>query len=334
MVRVWFNHWFSTSYQLIQLMKQDSENEIYVIGSNRVFSSVIQDACDEWYEEPPLDGDEYIDYCIEFCKKHEVQVFVPRRKMVDISKNMVRFTQTGVKVMADDYNKISFLNDKAAAYDFFKKLDGIHVPEYRVVNCLKDFVTAYEELHEKYDSICFKYVQDEGGMSFRRIVDRLDGFEALSVYPGNRIAYGDLIRILDGHENFRDMMVMPYLPGNEISVDCLTTDSGLIAVPRQKGTARAERVFYDEDILNMCRCILDKVPLEYPCNIQFKLYKDIPYLLEVNTRMSGGLQMGCLAAKVNIPNIALNKLLGKNVPWTMECAEKIVSYIEMPRIVG
>lgn len=122
MVRVWFNHWFSTSYQLIQLMKQDSENEIYVIGSNRVFSSVIQDACDEWYEEPPLDGDEYIDYCIEFCKKHEVQVFVPRRKMVDISKNMVRFTQTGVKVMADDYNKISFLNDKAAAYDFLRSL--------------------------------------------------------------------------------------------------------------------------------------------------------------------------------------------------------------------
>ena len=60
----------------------------------------------------------------------------------------------------------------------------------------------------------------------------------------------------------------------------------------------------------------------------------IPYLLEINTRMSGGLQMGCLAAGVNIPNIALNKMFGCDIDWTMDRTEKTVSYIELPQIIG
>lgn len=333
MIRVWFNHWFSTSYQLIKLMKQDSENQIYVIGSNRVFNSVIRNVCDEWYQEPSLDGEEYIDFCIQFCKQHGVQVFVPRRKMVDISQSRKRFEEIGVRVMVDDYDKIAFLNDKAATYDFFQNCAGIHVPDYRVVNCAEEFAGAYGQLREKYESICFKYVKDEGGMSFRRIVDEVDRFKDLSVYPGAKIAYDELITILKSQESFRDMMVMPYLPGNEISVDCLSTPGGLIAVAREKGPSRDERVFFDDTVLNMCRVILDKVPLEWPCNIQFKLYENIPYLLEINTRMSGGLQMSCLAADINIPNIALNKILGRTVPWTVKKEERVVSYIELPQLI-
>ena len=78
---------------------------------------------------------------------------------------------------------------------------------------------------------------------------------------------------------------------------------------------------------------MNKINLEFPCNIQFKLKDDIPYLLEINTRMSGGLQMSCLAADVNIPNIALNKLLGNDIDWSMDKREKTVSYIEIPQII-
>ena len=49
--------------------------------------------------------------------------------------------------------------------------------------------------------------------------------------------------------------------------------------------------------------------------------------------MSGGLQMSCLAAQVNIPNIALNRLLGKDIDWKIDRTEKMVSYIELPQIV-
>lgn len=333
MVRVWFNHWFSTSYRLIELMKEDSSEEVYVIGSNQQVDSVIQLVCDEWYQEEALDGEEYIDFCLEFCKKHDVNVFVPRRKMVDISKNIEKFHQIGVKVMLDDYEKISILNNKATAYEFFSDCEKIKVPEYCIVNSVAAFKEAYEKLRDKYDKVCMKFVQDEGGLSFRKIVDNVDLFKRLRIYPGSEMAYSEICDILEQQGEFDDIMVMPYLPGEEISVDCLSTENGLIAVPRIKGNARHEYVKYEAEIMDMTTTVMNKIRLEYPCNVQFKIRDGVAYLLEINTRMSGGLQMSCLAAGVNIPNIALNKLLGKNIQWKQDKSEKVVSYIELPQII-
>lgn len=333
MVRVWFNHWFSTSYRLIELMKQDKEEQIYVIGTNKQIDSVIQEVCDEWYQDPDIGGEEYIEYCLNFCKEHQVDVFVPRRLMVLISQNRERFEALGVKLMVDNFETISFLNDKAATYDFFRKCEGLHIPDYYIVNMAAQFAEAYEKLKAKYERVCLKFVKDEGGMSFRKIVDKVDSFKGLRMYPGNDIALDALMSTLGSVEQFDDLMVMPYLPGEEISVDCLSTEDGLIAVPRIKGSARHEKVAFDKDILDMVHIVMGQIRLEHPCNIQFKIKDGVPYLLEINTRMSGGLQMSCLAAGVNIPNIALNKLLGKRVEWSMDRTEKVVSYIEIPRIV-
>ena len=123
---------------------------------------------------------------------------------------------------------------------------------------------------------------------------------------------------------------MPYLPNEEISVDCLKTNSGIIMIPRVKGATRVETIRYDSDILATCQRFFERIPLEMPCNIQFKYLEGIPYMLEVNTRMSGGVQMACLGSGVNIPNIAVNKLLGIDKHWTNNYEEKQVSHIEIP----
>lgn len=333
MVRVWFNHWFSTSYGLIELMKQDNENQVYVIASNKQIDSVIQKVCDEWYQDSLADGEEYIRYCIDFCKEHKIDVFVPRRKMVEISQNRKRFEEIGVKLLVDEYEVIKLLNDKVATYDFFRNVEGINIPDYEMVNTALQFETAYNRLKMKYNQVCVKFVKDEGAMSYRRIVDQVDGFSRLRIYPGAEIAYNTYLSFLKEVDAFDDLMVMPYLPGNEISVDCLKTDKGLIAIPRYKGSSRHERIIFDKDILDMTANLMMNVNLECPCNVQYRMKDDIPYLLEINTRMSGGLQMSCLAGNINIPNIALNKLLGKSIDWTLMKDERIVSYIEIPQII-
>ncbi len=333
MVRVWFNHWFSTVYGLIELMKQDSGQEVYVIASNRQIDSVIQKVCDEWYQEPPAEGEEYIRYCMEFCRENKVDVFVPRRNMVEISQNRKQFEEIGVKVLVDDYDMIRLLNDKAAAYDYFKDLKGIPIPDYEIVNTASQFEAAYKKLRSKYEQICVKFVKDEGSMSYRKIVEHVERFKRLRMYQGAETAYEAYVAALGEVDSFDDLMVMPWLSGSEISVDCLNTDKGLIAIPRYKDTSRQEKVIFDEEIIHMTRLIMDRVKLECPCNVQFKLMDDRPYLLEVNTRMSGGLQMACLAENINIPNIALNKLLGRSVDWKLEPEERVVSYIEIPQII-
>ena len=109
MTRVWFNHWFSTAYRLIELMKENDNDQIYVIATNRQIDAVIQKVCDEWYQESPAVGEEYIQYCLDFCREHKIDAFIPRRNMVEVSRNIERFNAIGVKVMVDDYEMISVI---------------------------------------------------------------------------------------------------------------------------------------------------------------------------------------------------------------------------------
>ena len=329
MARVWLNHWFSTAYFIINLMREQNPDFTF-IGSNENAESPIKMACDEWYQEPVLKGKEYVDFCLDFCNKHNIDAFMPRRGMVEISKYKSLFEQSGVKVMVDAYPHVSMPNDKAAAYDYFRR-EGIgEVPDYFIVTNAVQFAEAYKALAEKYGWVCFKFVHDEGGKSYRLIDDSRRGYAALFKKITTRLTYEEALDALSERESFSPLMVMPYLPGNEISVDCLKTSHGTIAIPRLKDYSRIERIYYDDALLETCETLLKKIPLECPCNIQFKYLEDTPFLLEVNTRMSGGTHLSCAATGINIPDIAVNKLLGIVKPWSLERREVSVTHIETP----
>lgn len=332
MARIWLNHWFSTAYHIIGLIRE-ANPDFTIIGSNENSLSPIMTVCDEWYREPVLKGRAYVDFCLDFCREHRVDVFMPRRGMTDISRCKDLFAAQGVRVMADDYAWVSLLGDKAAAYDFFRARGIGSVPDYALVTNAQGFAEAYRSLKERYGWVCFKFVHDEGGKSYRLIDDSRRGYTALFKKLTTRMTFDDAFAALSERESFAPLMVMPYLPGEEISVDCLRTPQGLLAVPRIKDYSRIERIRYDADILATCERLLGEIPLECPCNIQFKYLEETPYLLEVNTRMSGGTHLSCVGAGVNIPDIAVNKLLGVERPWTLERCERSVTHIEQPVVL-
>lgn len=331
---IWLNHWFSTAYNIINLIRQDKDIEFKVIGSNENEVSVLKAVCDEWYSEPDKVSDvEYVDFCLEFCKEHEVDVFLPHRHFQTISKYKNRFEDIGVSVVVDDYSVVELLNDKKKAYSFFAEQNYLKVPEHYVVQNIDDFRKAYNDLVEKYDQVCTKFVHDEGGKSYRLIDNTRKGYAALFKKQNTRMTLDQLEEALMEREQFSPLMVMPYLEGDEISVDCLKTEQGLIAIPRIKSITRFERIEFDQELIDVCGKIYESVSLEMPCNIQFKYRKGIPYFLEINTRMSGGLHMACAATGVNIPDIAVNKAMGKNIAWTLNKESKFISQVEIPVVL-
>lgn len=332
MTRIWLNHWFSTAYSIINLIREDNR-DFYIIGSNENPKSPIQTVCDEWYQEPVLNGDEYVEFSLEFCREHSVDIFMPRREMIAVSKYKDRFTKAGVKVMVEDYKYVDLLNYKDQAYKAFKA-EGIgNVPEFYMVTNAEQFKAAYDKLIERYKWVCFKFVRDEGGKSYRLIDNSCKGYSSLSKKQTTRMSLEDALDALSNKATFSPIMVMPFLPDEEVSVDCLMTENGLIAIPRVKDSTRIEKIRYNEEILETCRRFFDKFPLEQPCNIQFKYLNGIPYLLEVNTRMSGGVQLSCAASGVNIPSIAVNKLLGIDREWKNNLLEKDVTHVEIPVVL-
>ena len=332
MARVWMNHWFSTAYNIINLIRK-AIPDIEIIGSNEHPYSPIMNVCDEWYQEPVIKGEQYVSYCLDFCQQHGIDLFMPRREMVSISQYKDRFTAAGIRIMVDDYQYVSILNQKHRAYQFFIQHDVGAIPDFFIATNVEQFKEAYKELSEKYKWVCFKFVHDEGGKSYLLIDNNRKGYAALFKKQTTRISFDAAVEALSEKGVLSPIMIMPFLPDEEISVDCLKTSRGLIAIPRIKDSTRIERVCYDSEILKTCEDFYTQIPLECPCNIQFKYLDRIPYLLEVNTRMSGGVQMACAASNVNIPALAVGKLLGIDMPWTNKKEEKRVTHVEVPDVL-
>lgn len=334
-MRIWFNHWFSTAYHLINLIR--AENPAFkFVGSNKNDYAIYKIACDEWYREPEkISAADYIDWCIEFCRAHRVDIFIPRRFLTDVAENVGTFDKIGVKVLVGDGRLMKILDDKISTYEFISAGNlGEIVPPYKIATNFSEFDAAFDALKTADNRVCYKLTVDEGALTFRVIDNEIENISALHNMPNMKITRAAARKILSRYDFKIPLMVMPYLSGREISVDCLATNSGNIIVPRFKTNHRYSEINFDAEILTVAEKILRLTNLRVPINIQFRMHADKIFLLEINPRMSGGLQLSCLAAGINIPDIAVNQLLGVNKPWTAPARKACrVANIETPVII-
>ena len=332
-MRIWFNHWFSTSYHLINLMKEKEPDRFTFIGSSTTPYAIYKQACNEFYEERHnISDEEYLDFCIDFCKNHRIDIFVPRHNLVSIITNRSRFENIGVRLFAEENIEIvKDLDDKFKTYELLKTIYPDRIPEIQIAHDLNEFETSLKDMAKRHSRICYKLVIDEGARSFRVIDDKIETVGNLYNKPGNKITTAAALNVLDHYDFKIPVMLMPFLDDVEISVDCLKTNSGNIIIPRYKTNKRYSEVIFNKDIMDECEVIMDRLNLKYPINIQYKKGNGKPYILEINTRMSGGLQLSCKASNINLPMIALYKLLGKNISWSYpKYNSQKVAHIETP----
>lgn len=306
-MRIWFNHWFSTAYHFIDMMK---EHNHYVIASNERETSVYQTNADEFYLEPKYDKDTYLDYCVNFCKEHNIEVFFPKRGMDIIVKNLDRFGD--VKVICEtDYEKYTLLQDKVKTAKWFEQNNICKIPEMHLCTNVYEFKYWYNIMIQKYERVCIKYNQDEGGMSYKLISTSKPSIAKISdaVYD---YSYDYICDCLKTVESFKPLIIMPYLSGHEVSVDCLAVENGLVAVPRFKLSNRVTKLSMQEDLIQIAENFQKEMNLVGAYNIQFRYHKDEMYLLEVNTRLSGGSWKAKFMG-IEFPVLCCDKFTGKKV---------------------
>ncbi|MDR0654214.1 MAG: ATP-grasp domain-containing protein [Synergistaceae bacterium] len=329
---VWLNHWFSEAYHIVNLIKSDGGFRVF--GTNDHANCVYRAVCDAFETEPVLKNNQYVDFCLDFCKKHDIEIFVPRRGAVQAAERAGEFRLAGVKVLVEESEKMKTLSDKERTY-MAANAGACRVPDRAVVCTAAEFESAYRRLKTQSNRVCFKFVKDEGATSFR-VVDTGAETEIRSLKspPGRKMTFDDAMKILSASEPFPDLMVMPYLDGPEVSVDCLRTDDGSIIIPRFKTPGRAEEIRFDDDILSVCEGLLALFDLRRPCNMQFRYHDGVLCLLEINPRMSGGVQYSCAATGVNIPGIAVHGLMGQRREWRMPKENRVVSFVAMPVVLS
>lgn len=332
-MRVWFNHWFSTSYHLINMMKEKEPNRFTFVGTSTNSYAIYKEACDEFYAERHDVGDrEYLDFCLEFCKEHHIDIFVPRHNIVQIIQNADEFEKIGVRLLGETNSDIvAILDDKFMTYKHIESILPDRVPDMRIAHNISEFGEFVKDLSKQHKRVCYKLSADEGARSFRVIDDEIENIRNLYNKPGNKITMEAALKTLDGYDFEIPVLVMPYLEDVEISADCLKTKMGNIVIPRYKTGKRYSEVIFDKDLMKECELLMDRLELQMPINIQFKKGGGKLYLLEINTRMSGGLQLSCKASGINIPMIALYKLIGEDAEWRYPgFYSQKVAHIETP----
>lgn len=335
--KIWFGHLYSTAYSIIELIKNNNEGyEFEIFCTNNNQDSVLFEIADHYELEPIIEDDEeYIKYCLDFCLKNKIEVFIPNyKKLLVLAKNVSRFLAQGTKVLlTDNYELMDTLVDKVNSYESFKKHNICATPDYFIANNAEEFKLAYEKLSDLGHQVCFKPRHSIGGMGFRVISEKAESFTALGGYINANIMFEQAYKILSKVDYFDDLIVSEFLEGSEYSIDTLSDSNKLYAIiPRRKINKKARILEEKKDLIEIVKKFHEVYKFPYICNIQIKYHNDIPKLLEINPRMSGGLHISCLSG-INIPFEAIKILLEKPIGELNPKYEIIMTQIEKELIL-
>lgn len=314
MTRIWFNRWFSVAFHYMNMIRNNPDGERFELyGTHPDIHHMSLQGCDHKEAEPVLEGMAYIEFCLDFCRRHQIDIFVPRLHMLSIVKHAPLFEAIGVRLMAcKDEELLELLMEKHYFYEAIKDKGIVAIPDYAIVNTAEQFRDACESLRAKGHEVCFKPTNAEGGMGFRILVDKRDPLKELYGWVHMRMTFQEAYDVLSTVDRFETLMVSEYLSGHEYSIDCLATGEGelLAAVPRRKAAGRVYEMEDIPELTRIARAVAEQYCIPYVYNIQVKYNDGVPKLLEINPRMSGGLYITCLTG-VNFPYYGIQAVRGK-----------------------
>lgn len=314
---IWFSNWFSATRNVILSMREAFPWATF-IGTHTSENCAYRDVVDEFYIEPKgLSTNDYVNYTVNFCKEHNVKVFFPHTYMLGISSSIDGFKQVGTSVICDDQMNIELFQSKDKVYKCLKALFYDKVPKYVIANTSEEFKKAYEGFVSQEEQVCFKFDKDEGATSFRLIDQGLNSFSSLRNKCENVLTFEAAFNaIKDGEElgKLPPIMIMPKLLSPEVSVDCyMTADGEFIAIPRYKLGGRIKEIRLTKELIDDSYKLWKLFHFRGPFNVQYRWTPSgEPKLLEVNTRMSGGIHLSELSG-YSIPNQVIADIIGYNI---------------------
>jgi biotin carboxylase len=337
MARLWFNRTYATTWHLIGMIRANPHaRPVDVLGSHTDLSSPVLAACDRVLLEPDVPPDEYVDWAVATAEAERIDVFVPRVHMGVLAAANDRFAAIGTRLLCPNAETVELFDDKDTGYRAAAAL-GLPVPPYRVVHDGTELRAAYAEFAAIAEQVCMKPVRGVGGEGYRRLTTepmRWDDDVAHELRSLVRV--DDAARALDA-AGPREVMVMPFLDGVEVSVDVLADQDGQVhaAVGREHDTRPGRRlrtIADDPQSREMAEVLTLAHRVAFLSNTQVKYWQGRPYLLELNTRAAGGIFQTALAG-VNLPWAAIQLALGEEIEpirprWGASYTE-IASYVEI-----
>jgi len=310
-VRVWLNRTYAENVFFIELLRT-GPRPVEIHATHVDPDSPVIAAADFGALEPDhLSPEAYVEFALEFCARHRIDVFLPRLNQLAISLRRSDFEAVGTALVCPSAPAIAMFESKVDGYDAMDA-HGLPTPFRRHVRTADELRAAVDEIEAQGKQACLKPASGAGGEGFRVLSREPFSLRRLAGYVDATVQLDLVLDALEASEEPADLLVMPFLRAPEVSVDCLTSPDGrlLAAVGRTK-QGRRRGFTLDPAYLDPARRLVEEFGVGYLSNVQFRHDGDRPVVLDVNTRPSGGLHQLRLTG-LNLPAAALELALGND----------------------
>jgi biotin carboxylase len=328
--RVLFTRGLSNVRDAIELIHRAMAPGEFHLGATYVTEHTpLRRVADSFYLEPVETAPEaYVDWLLALCRGQEFAWVWPQGRWSLLLTHRSRFARAGIRLilpcphleMLDDVQDKARANARLAAV-------GVPLPQTLPVITSAQFGDALVALGGATRRVCVKPVRSIYGLGFRLIDDDkrpLDRFLANDCFT---IGSAEFAELLDAANGQRPFLAMEYLAGDERSIDCLAREGRLVrAVVRRKPAnahGRWQLIEDDPEGWEIASLTVAAFGLDGLVNVQTRerIHPDgrrEQCFLEVNPRMSGGIDMACQAS-LNLPywllRLAIGTVAEADIPW-------------------
>ena len=295
----------------LQSLKSQSDTPFNIIASHRHNRPEIFEFADSVYLEPsvtPLDDDEQPiteaiiprwQFVLEQAKQHNVKVLLTGRNGIDYEAQREAFSAAGIRLLtgATSVAALESIDDK------FAFMQHCHVHDIPVADAWRfDNVVELKALLAKHghQPLCVKPVTGIFAQGFWRLDsgkeegETYDSFEHLYFTEEKKINTDQFLNAYTNsqmiHERPIPMLLMPYLSGQEYSIDVVCEYGEVLAAITRHKTGKIQHIGYDRSVMDVVIPLIKVFGCDGIVSVQTKADDaGQQRVLEINSRPSGGI---------------------------------------------
>ena len=310
----------------LQTLKAQSDTPLNIIASHRHNRPEIFEFADSVYREPSAsatDSDEQAmpepleplmprwQFVLEQAQKNNVKVLLTGRNGIDYEAHRQAFETAGIRLLtgATSVAALEAIDDKFAfmqqchqhdipvaeawRFDTLAELEALLATHGHQPLCVKPITGIFAQGFWRLGKV--KEADKEAGKNAgKEISEPYDSFEHLYFTEEKKInttqfinAYANSLMV---HERPIPMLLMPYLSGQEYSIDVVCEYGEVLAAITRYKTGKIQHIGYEQAVMDVVIPLIKAFGCDGIVSVQTKADDDGQHrVLEINSRPSGGI---------------------------------------------
>lgn len=310
---IWFLEGQSSQRDVILGAREALPSSVKIFASHRQDRPEITGTADVSLLEPK-DPQLRTDWILQTAAENAIKVVLAGRAGSALEVERPRFERAGIELVTGGVSLETFelVDDKSRFTAEAERAGLACVPAITVSNA-RELVEAYEVLRAQGD-VCVKPTVGIYGQGFWRFSESVDPFRCFANPDSRDVNFETYLAAYRAEPVRPAMLVMPYMPGAECSIDMVCEAGHAVAYVGRRKQGLHQTFERDSAAVELALRAAAHFKCDGLVNVQTKDDADgVAHLLEINPRYSGGIGY-TRHTGVNLPGIFATRRLGLPEP--------------------